>query len=212
MLFNHFISTYLLKLKRFPFAWWLSVLAVAMATGFIVTHSVASAQESAARYGNVTNVYVANHPLEPGSVISASDVSAQQRPRAFVPSSAVTSNPVGVVVDVPIDQGDVISAANTGVSGLSPTEALLRPGEQGIAVPTNEKSPDFQIGDDVSVFATVSDDQTSTTPTVLVTSNARVIHISDHAVTIAVANDDAPKVTFAVMKNEATVAIESPQH
>jgi Flp pilus assembly protein CpaB len=210
-MFATLLSSRLRRLRRFPFSWWLAVLGVALTVAFVVSTTVSRAAEAAARYGDVTTVYVTTHSLKPGDIITAGDVQQQSRPRSFTPTGARSTNPAGAVADSAIAANEVITNTNTGTSGLSPTAALLHDDEQAIAVAITDGTPTFQIGDHVSVISTpqVNDPSTSQ-PAIVVTDDARVVNVSDKAVTIAVSADNAPRVAFAEAKGAVTLAITTP--
>lgn len=211
MSFRTICFRYAQQLRRFPFGWWACTLTVAIIAGVLVTQGISKANAAAARYGDISTIYVARHAIAAGTAVMAADVEAQERPRTFTPSGAITAAPDGVVADVSLSNGDVLTAANTGPSGLSATAALLRPNEQGIAIGLDEKSPELVVGDNVTLLATFnSADPTIDTPTVTVASKARVIHLSDHAATVAVPIEAAPKVAFALAKGTITIAITTP--
>ncbi len=199
------------RLRRYPLAWWIAVLLLATTIGLVVSQSVGKAQAAAARYDGLTNVYVVTHDIDAGALLSRSDVKQESRPRAFVPKTPVTDDPVGQIATLPLTSGEVLVHANLGDGHLSPSAALLRTGERAIAIDTNNGSFGVSQGDWVDVFATLDAIDITDEPSTVVANNARVVEVTDDHVTIAVRAEEAPHVAYSAVKGAVTLAITRPQ-
>jgi Flp pilus assembly protein CpaB len=189
-------------LRRYPLVWWLATITVAGVSGLVVTNAIASAAESAERFGGLTTVAVATRALAPGDTITTGDVRTESRPQAFLPGAPVVLEPLDRTVRVPVFPGDVLTDLNVGDAGLSPAAALLEEGEQGISVKTDERLQAFRTGDRVDVLGTI-DEQ----PTTVVASNVRVIGIDESTVTIAIPTQTTPAVATAMTRGTITLAL-----
>jgi pilus assembly protein CpaB len=197
-----------LPLRRRPILYWLVAVALAVASGGTVANLTARAEASLQRYGTLRPVAVATHDLDPGEVIGRGDVELRALPRGLIPSGALVSSPAGQVVRHPIYAGEVIVGGRLAPMGLSGTAALLPPGRRGVAVPIDPASGlQLVVGDEVDVLVTLDPTIADGDPTVTVARAALVVAVGELSATVAVTQDQAPRLAFAITQGVVTLAL-----
>lgn len=196
------------RLPGRPALFWLAAVVLAAVTGLTVARFLASAQAEAERWGQLRPTLVAVADLEPGAVLGPGDAQIERRPAALVPPGALGDRAEGQVVAAPIHRGEAVLAARLAPAGLSPTAAVLGPGRVGIAVPTGPGGLPLEPGDVVDVLVTVDPDTAGEgEPTFPVARSATVASIGEEAVTLAVAEEEASRVAFALTAGMVTLVL-----
>jgi Flp pilus assembly protein CpaB len=198
-----------LALRREPRLWWLLVISVALACGWVVAAIVARADHVRLAWGTTRHVLVAEHDLDPGDEIRPDDVSLLSRPSAMVPATALDELPVGAVVRARVLAGEVIVATRIAPAGLSGVAATLPTGTRAVAIPTEAGStPPLTVGSHVDVLVALAPDSAGGGPPgFAVASDVVVVAIEEGAVTVAVPRDAAPRIAVALGQGAVTLAL-----
>lgn len=198
------------RLERRPSLFWLATLVVASLTGLTVARLLGHAQAAAARWGSMRPTLVATVDLAPGAVVGAVDTALERRPAALVPRGALDGPAEGQTVAEPILAGEAVVAERLAPAGLSPLAAALPPGGRGVAVPTGAGTPPLQPGDVVDVLVTFDPDTVGDgEPTFPVARSATVVSAGDDAVTLAVSQEEASRVAFALTAGVVVVVLSA---
>ncbi len=195
------------RLSRSPVVFWALVAVLAVLTATVVGGLTGRARAEAARYGSLRTVAVARHPVEVGTVLRRADVSEERVPAAFLPEGWVrsASEVVGRTAVVPLFRNAPILRGQVAPWGLQGVAALLPPGARAVAVPTGDAAPKLRTGDVVDVLATF--DSHGEEPTVEVALGALVVDVAEESATLAVTDEQAPRVAFAVVNGAVTLAL-----
>ncbi|HEX6238667.1 MAG TPA: SAF domain-containing protein [Acidimicrobiales bacterium] len=201
------------------------VLVLAAATGLTVALLVGSVERARRQWGDTRPVAVARRDLHPGEVIDTATVELRHLPEVAVSSSALDHVPGGAIVRDPVTAGEPLVPARLAPMGLTGAAALVPDGHRAVAVPLGPTgAPPLQVGNRVDVLAVTGSDpgpgvgpvptgpagpdaDGGTGPAFPVVEGARVIHVGDEAVTIAVPTEDAPGVALAVTRALAVLAL-----
>lgn len=186
-------------LARYPWAYWLLVLAVAAGAGSVVSEVVDRATASARQLGETASVPVAARDVSMGTVLSDDDVAWRRLPVGVLPVGPLAEVPVGRTALVPLVPGEPLLASKLAPDGVHGVAALVPAGARAVAVPVGDAMPPLQRGDRVDVLA----------PSV-VAADAVVLDVGDTVVTVAVVADDAPRVADALARGPVTLALASP--
>lgn len=199
----------LLALRRRPRLWWLVVLTAAGALGWSVASVVAEADAASKAWARGVPVAVATRDLHPGDVLDAGDVRLVERPRELVPAGALGEVPDGQVVRAAVFEGEVLITARLAPSGSGALAAVLPEGTRAVAIPVEpETAPPLRPGDLVDVLVALSEEAAGGGPPGFVLASAvPVVDVGDHAVTVAVARDAAPRVAVALGRGAVTLAL-----
>ena len=199
------------RLRRRPAIHWTAAVALAAATGLTVTTLVGAAAAERDRYGDVVPVLVATRDLDGGDVLAAGDTELRRMPAALVPSGALDARADGLVLSDAVYAGEPVLRSRLAPEGLGAVAALLPPGTRGIAVPDDGAGLRLASGDVVDVLATfdagTAGAEDGGPPTVAVARDALVVDVSEEGVTIAVTEEQAPRVAFAVAAGLVTLAL-----
>lgn len=195
-----------LALRRRPLVWWAVVIASASVVGLSVSGAVEAARAEARRWGPPVPVVVAAVDLAPGAVLGADTVLVETWPAEVVPRGALRTVPGGAVVGQPIAAGEAVVTRRLDRSGLVATTT------RAVAIPTGPGRLGLRPGDRVDVLATFDPlvAPAGEDPTVTVARAAVVVRVGAQAVTIAVAEDEAPRVAFALAQSTITLAQTPP--
>lgn len=195
---------------RRPSLFWLAAVVLAAITGLTVARLLADARAGAARWGEVRSTLVATADLAPGTVVGPGDTELQRLPAALVPSASLDRAADGQVVAAPIYRGEPVLAERLAPGGLSPVAAALPPGSRGIAVPAGGSALPLEVGDLVDVLVTFAPDTLGDgEPTFPVARSAAVVSVGEEAVTLAVTEDEAPRVAFALTAGVVTLTLDA---
>ncbi|MGI8758135.1 MAG: Flp pilus assembly protein CpaB [Acidimicrobiales bacterium] len=199
-----------LHLPRQPALFWLAAVVLAALTGLTVARLISQAQAEAARWGDLRPTLVATTDLEAGSIIDSGDVRVERRPATLVPAGALAGPAEGQAVSAPIHRGEAVLADRLAPAGLSATAAALPEGRFGIAVPTGVGALALEPGDMVDVLVTFDPDTVGDgEPTFPVARSTTVVGVTEEAVTLAVTEDEAPRVAFALTAGVVTLVLSA---
>lgn len=199
-----------MKLRRLPALYWILALGLAACTSVTVFRLAAAAEARARHWGTLAEVPVATSPIAPGDAVSSDDYELRQVPESLLPESAVVTEPEGSTAVVPIWPGEFLVESKFAPAGLEGPAALLEPGERAVAVPRIETTPPVVVGDRVDVILTLDPSAAGGPPALPVARAARVLHVSEVAVTLAVDVADAPRVAFGAAQSALSLAVTSP--
>ena len=194
-----------LRRRRRPVVFWTVVATLAAVTGTVVARTAADAEAALDRYGTRVRVAVVARAVPVGAVLAPEDVVVREVPVALVPVGALGEVPVGRTAVVALVEGEVVVAERIAPGGLSGPSALLPAGTAGVTVARGEASPPLALGDAVDVVATFAPSGAGPGTTAVVANAARVVHVDEAAVTLAVPSGDAARVASA--HAEATVSL-----
>ena len=199
----------LARLRRRPVLWWLAALVLSGATAHVVGGAVARAEAGAASYGTTHAVLVTTRPVEAGSRLDPGVADVREVPVGFVPDGSVGAEALGSRVRATLHAGEVVHGDRLAPAGLSVVAARLPPGTRGLAVPTDAAALPLEVGDLVDVLATLAElgDVGTAGPTATVAAGALVVDVEEGAVTVAVPEDDAARVTYAISTGIVTLAL-----
>lgn len=186
-------------LARYPWAYWLLVLAVAAGAGSAVSGVVERATASARELGETVSVPVAARDVSMGAILSDDDVAWRSLPAAVLPVGSLAEVPVGRTALVPLVAGEPLLASKLAPDGVHGVAALVPAGARAVAVPVGDAMPPLQRGDRVDVLASS-----------VVAADAVVLDVGDTVVTVAVVAADAPRVADALGRGPVTLALASP--
>jgi Flp pilus assembly protein CpaB len=131
-------------------------------------------------------------------------VSTRAVPLALLPRHALATLPRRAVAAVDLSPGEIVVAHR--LAGRSAVAGRLPAGRRAVAVPTVAGLP-VEIGDRVDVLATFDTGAPGVEPTVVVARDALVVAHQDDAVTVAVEQDVAPRVAYALAVGTITLAL-----
>ena len=196
------------------------LLALALVTGLVVMSLVSSAEAARDRWGRARPVAVATHDLAPGDVIDGSTIEIRRLPEAAVSPGALAEPPTGSVVCQPVLAGEALVAERLAPQGLTGVAALVPAGHRAVAVPLGPvAAPPLAVGDLVDVLAVVSAAPASSgesaaasasvdrPPAFPLVERAAVVAVEDDTVSVAVPEDDAPGVAFALTQGAVVLAL-----
>ncbi len=197
------------RLGRRPVLWWLATLLLSGLTAQLVTGALARAEAAAARYGTTQAVLVTTRAVDAGEVLGAGAAEVRDVPAGFVPPGAAGIEALGSRASEALHEGEVVHVGRLAPEGLSAVAALLPPGTRGIAVPVDAGALPLVVGDAVDVLATVAEvtEAGGGPPTATLASRAPVVDVQEAAVTVAVPDDDATRVAYAVTTGIASLAL-----
>lgn len=203
-----------------PSWFWVAAVVLSAVTGLTAARLLGRASAEAARWGELRPTLVAVAELEPGSTVASGDAVVEHRPVALVPAGALDAPAEGRTVAATIHPGEPVLAERLAPAGLSATAALLPAGHVGIAVPTGPDALPLEPGDTVEVLATFAPGGVGVPgaapagvrgdePTFPVARSAPVAAVGEESVTLAVTEDEAPRVAFALTAGVVTLALSA---
>ncbi|MGH9086141.1 MAG: Flp pilus assembly protein CpaB [Acidimicrobiales bacterium] len=198
-----------LLLRREPRLWWLVVLASAAATGFAVSHVLGTAEAIRRAWGTTEAVLVVRHDVPAGSTLSALDVELADFPVGLAPPGALAELPEDAVARVDLTAGEPLLPRRLAGHDLSPLAAALPPDTRAVAIPTEPgTAPPLVAGDRVDVLLVVAAEMAGDGPPgFAIATDALVVAVDEHAVTVAVERDEAPRVAAALGVGAVTLAL-----
>jgi hypothetical protein len=209
-------------------------IVVGLATALTVVWQIRGAEAARQRWSETRPVAVARRDLEPGDLVTPTDVDLEELPTAAVAEAALATVPVGVVVRHPIAAGEPLVDERLGREGLAGVAALVPEGHRAVTITLGSLgAPPVQVGDTVDVVAVIpteadlhghsdadpdepdgsdgsaDDDATSPRPppAVPLVDRALVVDVADDAVTVAVPATDAPAVAYAAVQGIAVILL-----
>ena len=215
-----------MRLRRSPLPFWALAVALALFTGTTVSRLVGEASARAARLGGLVDVVVAARRVGAGKPLRPADLTVRRLPADALPDGPVKASDAsaaGKVVLVPLVRGEVLLTSKLAPDGLRGVAALVPSGHRALAVPVDPGGLSFRLGNRVDVLATfdVAGDPAagdgagapeaappaSPAPTFPVAVSALVVDVGDESVTVAVTDDEAPRVAFAQARGTVTLAL-----
>jgi len=177
----------------------------------LVQHIAAPALVAQRRWGVTRTVVVARHRLEVGDVIDGGDVETEAWPVAVVAPGAVEVEPIGQTVIAAMEPGEAVLSTRLAPDGLHGVAALLPPGWRAVAIPVGPTVVSLSVGDRVDLIAgfdaaSATDNQA---PAFVVARDALVVAVDEQRVTVAVRDDDAARVAFAVIAGTIVPALRA---
>lgn len=188
----------------------LVIAALAAATIGLTVAALTAAEATRERWGSTRAVLVATHDLAPGDPLDQASVRVDALPRAMTPAGALAELPIATVALHPILAGEPVVRERLAPSGLEGAAALVGPGRRAVAVPRNPvAAPPLSLGDLVDVLVVLPPETESgrDPPAFPVTERATVVDVADDAISVAVPEDDAPRVAWAVTQGAAVLAL-----
>lgn len=199
-----------MRLRRVPALYWILSLGLAACTSVTIFRLAAAADARARYWGTMAEVPVVTTPVAAGAAIESSDFEMRRVPESLLPHSRVVFEPVGLTALMPLWPGEVIIEAKLAPAGIDGPAAMLEPGERAVAVPRIETTPPVAVGDRVDVILNLDPSTVAGPPAVPIARAARVLHVTEVAVTLAVSVDQATKVAFGAAQSALSLAITSP--
>ena len=187
-----------------------ALVLLGTATVGLTVAALGAAEATRERWGSTRPVLVATHDLSPGDRLDADSVALSTLPRAMTPAAALSERPVGAVALHPILAGETVVPQRLAPAGLAGAAALIGPGRRAVAVPRGPvAAPPLATGDlvDVLVVLPPGSDSGRDPPAFPVAERATVVDVDDDAISVAVSEDDAARVAWAVTQGAAVLAL-----
>ena len=182
-------------------SYWLVVAVAAAITGLVVA-AIAGLAGGGPSLGELTPVIVVIQPIEAGEPLSEHNTEARRYPALTLPSDAVAALNGDEVASAAYHPGDVVTEARLG--GLPIGDRTE------VAIPAHTALPPLAPGDLVDVLVTLpipGDGGTQAQATLTVATAAVVTDTAEHAVTIAVTEQELLPVASAVIQGSITLAL-----
>lgn len=181
-------------LRTVPLTWWIAAILLAAATGAVTTRSLRAADAAVERWGTTAQVFVVTRVIASGDALSIHDVAVRAVPEAMVPHEPVAEDPVGRVALVDLVPGEVLLERRLAGPGRAGPGALLRPGEQAIAVTALAgERPPVVPGDRVDLIGVPADGRGAA----VLARSSRVIDVEEETGAVSVAVQAAAAVRIA---------------
>lgn len=179
--------------------------------GTVLQHVAAPALAAQRRWGATRSVVVARHRLAIGDVVDAGAITTESWPVAVVPDGAIDVAPIDQTVIATIEPGEALNSDRLAPGGRHGVAALLPPGWKALAVPVGPTVVTLAVGDRVDLIAgfdsaTATDGQA---PAFVAARDALVVAVDEQRVTVAVRDEDAPRVAFAVVAGTIVPALRA---
>jgi Flp pilus assembly protein CpaB len=185
---------------------WFAVCVLALLTASVVAGALGRARSLSDQYGPLRPMVVAARAVERGAILEADDLAVRLVPTSMLVSGAASSvdGVRGRAVVVPLVEGEPLLAGHLAPDGLSGVAAQLAPGARAVSVPAGSSSPALRRGDVVDVLATLEG-----ASTLAIAADAVVVDVgaTDETVTVAVSQEEARAVAYAVAHGAVTVAL-----
>lgn len=182
-------------------SYWLVVAAAAAITGLAVA-AIAGLAGGGPSLGELTPVVVATQTIKAGQPLNDANTEVRRYPALTLPPDAVAVLEGDEVTSAALHPGDMVTVARLG--GLPIGDRTE------VAVPAHTAMPPLAAGDRVDVLVTlpISDESgTQSQATLTVATAAVVTDKTDHAVTIAVTDQELLPVAAAVIQGSVTLAL-----
>lgn len=199
-----------MRLRRVPAVYWIISIGLAACTSVTVFRLAAAADARARYWGTLASVPVVTTPIAAGATIESTDFEMRDVPESLLPQSSVVLEPTGLTAVLPIWPGEVLVEAKLAPAGLEGPAAMLEPGERAVAVPRIETTPPLGVGNRVDVILNLDAATTGGPPAIPIARAARVLHVSEAAVTLAVPAEQVAKVAFGAAQGALSLTITSP--
>jgi pilus assembly protein CpaB len=190
---------------------WLVIVGLALVGAAFVQRAGACTAEVRRQWGETHTVIVARQRIPIGSEIDRDAIETQSWPTALVPEGAVDTPPLGRTVVATIEPGEAVLATRLSPDGLRGVAALVPPGWRALAVPVGPTVVALSVGDHVDLLAgfDVGGPTTDRSPSLTVARDAVVVAVDEQRVTVAVRDEDAERVAFAIVAGTVVPALRS---
>lgn len=190
---------------------WIVIALVVIVPFTIVQRATAAASRERHRWGDTRQVAVARHRISIGDTIDGDAVRTESWPAALVPDGAIDSVPAGRTALATIEQGEAVLSARVAPDGAHGTAALIPPGWRALAVPVAPTVIALGVGDQVDLIAgfDVGGASADRAPSLVVARDAIVVAVDDQRVTVAVPQEDAERVAFAIVAGTVVPALRT---
>ncbi len=185
-------------------SYWLVVAAAAALTGLVVA-AIAGLAGGGPSLGELTPVVVATQAIKAGQPLNEGNTESRRYPALTLPPGAVAALAGDEVASAALHPGDVVTAARLG--GLAVGDRTE------VAIPAHTALPPLAPGDLVDVLVTLpfpDENGAQTQATLTVATAAVVTDKAEHAVTIAVTDEELLPVASAVIQGSVTLALVQP--
>lgn len=193
-------------LRTVPLTWWIAAVLLAGATGAVTTRSLRASEAAVERWGTTASVFVVTRAIAAGHELGPRAVEVRPVPKAMVPESPVTESPVGRVALVDLVPGEVLVERRLAGPGRAGPGALLRRGEQAIAVTALAgERPPLVPGDRVDLIGVPADGRGAK----VLARSSRVIAVEEEtgAVSVAVQAPAAVRVAEALERGRVVLTL-----
>lgn len=182
-------------------------VVLALVCGLVVLRATGRAEAAVDRYGRAASAWVVTRPLEPGDVVGDDDVVAETRPASFLPSGAVTEDPVGRRATQVLHRGEVVVEHRLAGGDRRGAAALVPEGWRAVAVPALEAALPVEVGQRVDVLAALDPTGTGAIGST-VAEDGIVVHVGDDdTVTVAVTASQATRIVAALATGVVALAL-----
>jgi hypothetical protein len=179
-----------IALARRPWIRWLLIAGLSIAAGVTVSAQLRRVESARSSWTDTVVVFTTLQDHSPGEPLLVASV---ELPRAAVPNSAVSDDPIGATARQRIAAGEIVVAGDV-VSGDGPA-ARADDGTVVVAV-HDSLVVAAPLGARVAVFA----------DGIVLAASGEVVHLETDVVFIAVAEADGPIVAAAAQMQTASIA------
>ena len=183
--------------QRVDLSRWALAITLGLVAAFAVGSAISRADARAARYGATQPVFVLAVDVARGSVIDASAVRLEHRPRALVPPTAAAEDPTGATTRRALVAGQVLVTTD-----VAPLGALAS-GSLGVPVPHNAETLPVASGDHVALHAVTIDRAGAS----LITPRALVVEVTPLSVVVGVDPSTAAEIAWVLANGAITVSL-----
>ncbi|MEX1218445.1 MAG: SAF domain-containing protein [Acidimicrobiales bacterium] len=188
---------------------WLLTAFVAVISVAWTISTVTAAQSATSSWGTRRTVPIALTHLEPGRVITESDIAFSDRPIALLPTN-IAESPVGRTVTKLITENEtVLETRLAGGSANGPT-ALLEANTIAFALPIEANTPTLRIGDEVQLFApseVIATASRGSGPAVRISARSVVVGLNENTVMVGVTIAESANVARALLSGALLLAL-----
>lgn len=206
------------RLRRHPLLFWSLAGSLSLVTGISVTQMLNRAEGLSERFGKLRPVLIATKPIIAGSSLGSDNTELRSYPSSFIPEGALRSASDGALASEDLQAGEPVVQTRLAPEGLSATASLIPQGGRAIAIPSDGGTLPLARGDRVDVLATMgaieatnpSQSSERQEPTFRVARDATVISYNEQGVTIAVSEEEAIRVAYALSNGIVTLVLNGP--
>lgn len=170
----------------------------------LMARSISAADGERAAWGTRVSAVVAVSEIEPGAVVTASDVETVELPAAAVPEGAadvVPADIVGRATARHVLPGDVLSPDRLAPSGVSGIAAAVPTTRRAVALPRSATTPEVRPGDVVDLVGVPDAGSRSWSAEraggVVVATGVVVLAVDTASITVSVSAGSTPEVVAA---------------
>ncbi len=156
-------------------------------------------------WGQTSHVLVSTRPLAVGDPVDARSVEVRAAPVDLVPSDPLREVAPGQRATRPIGAGRILVADDVADRSTGPTAAGLTPGRAGVVVPIGPGVVAVGVGDRVDVVRSGASGAGS-----VVTTDARVLAVTDVAVTLSVDDSSSAAVAGLALGEPLGLVVREP--